>query len=116
MKKAAFFSVPTILLLAVSFMAFKPQTHSKPSDFIMIRAIEELKMDGYVNIVVSNAEQKVKTVTAWQSETRSYGYNGTTILATIQEYYDQGYELIESNSGGGDEKGLIITNYILRKE
>lgn len=117
--KNIFTLILTLLLISTNSISQSSKTTQSKmkGDFLIVRTYEVMKGSAAKSIMsISDGFNELITVDLKLISKKTSGENLEVLVRTLNEIKNQGYVLVQTNSGGGNSAGVFITNYIFQKE
>lgn len=127
MFKSKLYSVAILFFIMFNPIAYSSPLKSQPTSiskfqtgdtYLYVRIIECKGGDtGNASmILIDRGDNEIIKIELEKFNKKFFESNFKIISKTLNDIKKEGYKLISSSSGGGDDNGMILQNYIFEKE
>ncbi|UBM59534.1 hypothetical protein LAG90_02545 [Marinilongibacter aquaticus] len=109
----------TCLFLFINALAFAQEgVHTRfKTDLVIVRSFEVLSGSLWKSkISISDGKSEIESIELRPTKPKNVDENLSVLAYVLNAIKKQGYTLTNTNSGGGNELGVYISNYIFEKE
>lgn len=113
------FKLLTICIFASTLFSFSPQNSIEINDpYVIVRVIECQGGDSANQsmILIDRGDNNIEKIELDKFHKNNFEENFKIISKKLNDIKAEGYKLISTSGGGGNDNAMILQNYIFEKE
>lgn len=114
----SFYTLLLIVTIGFFAMSFIPKNHLIENPYIIVRVIECQggDSDNQSIILIDHGDNSIEKIELEKFNKGNFEANFKIISKTLNDIKAQGYKLIGTSGGGGNDNAMILQNYIFEKK
>ena len=110
-------AIIVVLLVATFSLSYTSITTGNDSPYVIVRVIECQGGDSANEsmILIDRGDNKIEKISLDAFHKKNFELNFKTISKMLNDIKAQGFELISTSGGGGNDNAMILQNYIFKK-